>query len=52
MTAIDLLCDDAASARRVIETTKPRMTRQEYLEFQRGLDATELFQPEKVGSAD
>ena len=45
MTAIDLLRDDAAAARRVLEETKPRMTRQEYLEFQRKLDATEVFRP-------
>ncbi len=45
MTAIDLLHDDAAAARRVVEGTRPRMTRQEYLEFQRKLDATEVFEP-------
>ena len=43
MTAIDLLCDDAAVARRIVEEDKPRMSRQEYLEFQRKLDATEVF---------
>ncbi|MDE0028500.1 MAG: amidohydrolase [Deltaproteobacteria bacterium] len=45
MTAVDLLCDDAAAARRIVEEDKPRMSRQEYLEFQRKLDATEVFRP-------
>ena len=45
MTAIDLLHDGAAAARGVIGEAKPRMTRQEYLEFQRKLDATEVFRP-------
>ena len=54
MTAIDLLHDGAASARRILREDRPRMTKEEYLEFQRKLDATELFdpgsQPDGVGS--
>ncbi len=46
MTAIDLLHDNAAAARRILREDKPRMTREAYLKFQRGLDATERFQPE------
>ena len=45
MTAIDLLHDGAAEARRILSEDKPRMTRDEYLEFQRRLDATERFEP-------
>ncbi len=45
MTAIDLLHDGAAAARGIIGAAKPRMTRQEYLDFQRKLDATEVFRP-------
>ncbi len=45
MTAIDLLHDAAASARRILREDRPRMTKEEYLEFQRKLDATELFDP-------
>ena len=45
MTAIDLLHDDAAAARRILREDKPRMTRDEYLEFQRKLDAQERFEP-------
>ena len=45
MTAIDLLHDDAAAARRILQEDRPRMTKEEYLEFQRKLDATELFHP-------
>ena len=45
MTAIDLLHDGAAAARRILREDKPRMTKEEYLEYQRKLDATELFQP-------
>ncbi len=50
MTAIDLLYGDAAQARRILRETRPRMTKREYLEYQRRLDATELFHPE--GRAD
>ena len=45
MTAIDLLHDGAAAARRILADDKPRMTRDEYLEFQRKLDARERFEP-------
>jgi len=43
MTAVDLLHDGAAAARRILEEDKPRMTREEYLEFQRKLNATEVW---------
>lgn len=43
LTAIDLLWHDAAEARRILETDRPRMTKEEYLQFQRGVFRTELF---------
>jgi len=45
MTAIDLLYDNAETARRILREDKPRMTREQYLGYQRKLDITELFQP-------
>ena len=50
MTGIDLLCDDAAEARRILREEKPRMTKEEYLEFQRQLNATEVWEGEAIGS--
>jgi amidohydrolase len=43
LMAVDMLWDDAAAARGVLETWKPRMTRAEYLAFQRGVAGRELF---------
>lgn len=43
MTAVDLLWDDAARARHIISNTKPRMTKAEYLAFQRGINRRVLF---------
>jgi amidohydrolase len=43
LTAIDLLWQDASKAHRILETDRPRMTKQEYLDFQRGVFRTELF---------
>lgn len=43
MTAIDLLWGDAETARAIMSTTKPRMTRTEYLAFQRGVNQRLLF---------
>ena len=44
MTVIDMLHDDAAVAKDILEKTKLKMTKEEYLEFQRALNATEQFQ--------
>ena len=44
MTAIDLLYDGAAAAKDVLEKTKLKMSKDEYLEFQRALNATEQYQ--------
>ena len=43
MTAVDLLWSDAGAARSIMARVKPRMTRAEYLAFQRGINRRELF---------
>ena len=43
LMAVDLLWDDARAARDILKTWKPRLTREEYLSFQRGIAKTELF---------
>jgi amidohydrolase len=43
MTAIDLLWNDAAPARKIIADFTPAMTRDEYLQFARGLFKTEHY---------
>jgi len=40
---IDLLWDDAAAAREVLAKAQPRMTRETYLTFQRGVGRREVF---------
>jgi amidohydrolase len=41
--AIDMLFDGGAGAREVIARSKPRMTREQYLAFQRGIGKRETF---------
>ena len=48
MTAIDLLSDNAVQARRIIAEFKPRMTKAEYLAYQRRLSTTTLFRAEDL----
>ena len=43
LTAVDLLWDGGARARDILRSSKPRMTKEEYLAFQRGLQRSELF---------
>ncbi len=43
LTAVDLLWDGGALAQDVLRSFKPRMTKDEYLAFQRGLQRRELF---------
>jgi metal-dependent amidase/aminoacylase/carboxypeptidase family protein len=43
MTAVDLLWGDAETARGILSKTKPRMTKAEYLAFQRGINQRVLF---------
>ncbi len=46
MTAVDLLADEAGSARRILAGHTPRMTKAQYLEGQRRLFATARYGPE------
>lgn len=43
MSVIDLLYDDAQEARRVLETSPPTMTTQQYLAFQNARLTEELY---------
>jgi metal-dependent amidase/aminoacylase/carboxypeptidase family protein len=44
--AIDLLYGDAGPAQKILETSKPEMTKEEYLTFQRNIKKTEVYQGE------
>ncbi len=44
MTVIDLLCDDAQGAKRVLESSTPTMTKQQYLAFQNSRLVEELYE--------
>jgi metal-dependent amidase/aminoacylase/carboxypeptidase family protein len=43
MTAVDLLWGNAETARGILSRSKPRMTKVDYLTFQRGINRRELF---------
>jgi metal-dependent amidase/aminoacylase/carboxypeptidase family protein len=43
LMAVDMLWDDAKAAREIIAGFKPRLTKEAYLAFQRGIGRTELF---------
>jgi len=43
LMAVDMLWSDAAAARVILKGFKPRMTKEEYLAFQRGVARTEVF---------
>ena len=43
LMAVDMLWDDAKAAKRIIGEFKPRLTRDAYFSFQRGIGKTELF---------
>jgi amidohydrolase len=43
LMAVDMLWGDAGAAREILRGWKPRMTKDEYLKFQRGVARTELF---------
>ncbi len=47
LMAVDMLWDDAGAAREILKTWKPRMTKEEYLTFQRGTAKTELYDGSK-----
>lgn len=44
MTVVDLLADDAALGRQVLEQSKPAFTKESYLAFMRGLAKVERFE--------
>ena len=48
MTAIDLLSDGAREGKRVVAEFKPKMSKQEYLAYQRRLTTTTLFRAEDL----
>ncbi|MGH7385737.1 MAG: amidohydrolase, partial [Candidatus Rokuibacteriota bacterium] len=48
LMAVDLLWGDAGAARDILGAWKPRMTKTEYLAFQRGISKTELYTPEDL----
>ncbi|HEV8437249.1 MAG TPA: amidohydrolase [Methylomirabilota bacterium] len=43
LMAIDMLWGDAGAAREILKSWKPRMTKEEYLSFQRGVARQEVF---------
>ena len=43
LMAVDMLWDDAKAAKEIIREFKPRITKEAYLAFQRGIAKTELF---------
>ena len=43
LMAVDMLWDDAQSAKEIIAAFKPRLSREAYLAFQRGINKTEIF---------
>ncbi|HCG28689.1 MAG TPA: amidohydrolase, partial [Chloroflexi bacterium] len=51
MTVIDLLAGNAEIAKHILETTKPPMTKDEYLTFMRRNAREESFDGAKVGSS-
>jgi hypothetical protein len=48
--AIDLLADGAGGARAILAQSRPRMTRDEYLAFQRGLEERRVYNHGPEGS--
>jgi metal-dependent amidase/aminoacylase/carboxypeptidase family protein len=47
LMAVDLLWGDAGAARDILKAWTPRMTKEEYLAFQRGISKTELYDGSK-----
>jgi metal-dependent amidase/aminoacylase/carboxypeptidase family protein len=47
LMAVDLLWGDAEGAREILKTWEPRMTKEDYLSFQRGISRTELYDGSK-----
>ena len=43
LMAVDMLWDDAKAAQGILAAFKPRLTKEAYLSFQRGINKTELY---------
>ena len=54
MTAIDLLCEEAAIARQILDEQRPKLSKESYLAFNRQMMASERFVPDAIlgGIAD
>ncbi|HKW91335.1 MAG TPA: amidohydrolase [Methylomirabilota bacterium] len=48
LMAVDMLWDDASAARDILRVWKPRLSKEAYLSFQRGISKTELFDGAKA----
>ncbi len=47
MMVVDLLYDDAQKAKEILDKSKPKMTKSEYLQYQRNTFRTEFFECDK-----
>ena len=47
LTVIDLLYDDAANARKILDNFTPVMTKEEYLKLMESIDGVEVFEYEE-----
>ena len=48
MTAIDLMHDEADAARKLLDTATPRLSKDQYLEFNRSMMETARFEPDAL----
>ena len=48
MTAIDLMADDAAKARDIVDNATPKLSKAQYLDFNRSMMTTDKFMPEAL----
>ena len=48
LTAIDLLCDEAAIARQILGEQQPKLSKESYLAFNRQMMASDHFAPEPI----
>ena len=48
MAAIDMLSEEAAIARRIVDEQRPKLSKQDYLAFNRKMMALDRFEPEPL----
>ena len=48
MTTIDLLCDEGRQAREILAGQRPKLSKSEYLEFNRNLMKKVRYTPDEV----